>query len=95
MIQVFPKDSVYNYVECSDDGIGQELSQFFTFQVPGYKFMPAYKSGAWDGNIRLYNPYNKLLYKGLNEYLDKFAAMHDYKLEFEAGSTFGRKFDPE
>ena len=30
-----------------------ELNDFFTFEVPGFKYMPAYKNKMWDGKIRL------------------------------------------
>ena len=35
-----------------EDGIAAELSEYFSFYVPGYKFMPAYKHKVWDGKIR-------------------------------------------
>ena len=35
------KDEVYLTVDCEDKGIIQELAEYFTFFVPGYKFMPA------------------------------------------------------
>ena len=38
-----------------DYGIGAELSEFFSFFVPGYKFMPSYRNKVWDGKIRLFN----------------------------------------
>ena len=36
-------DEVYIKVRC-DRGTAKELSDFFTFKVPGYKFMPQYRS---------------------------------------------------
>ena len=38
-----------------DSGTAQELNEFFSFYVPGYKFMPAYRNKMWDGKIRLYS----------------------------------------
>ena len=35
----------------TDPGIANELSDFFSFFVPGYKFMPAFKNRIWDGKI--------------------------------------------
>ena len=29
-----------------------ELNDFFTFEVPGFKYMPAYRNKMWDGKIR-------------------------------------------
>lgn len=66
----------------SDAGIEQELVQFFTFEVPGYKFMPAYKAGHFDGKIRLYNGARKTLYAGLVHYVRLFAERNDYPLQY-------------
>ena len=34
-----------------DSGLSQELSDYFTFEVPGARFMPAYKKRIWDGKL--------------------------------------------
>lgn len=36
----------------ADRGILLELNEQFSFQVPNYRFMPAYKASRWDGWIR-------------------------------------------
>ena len=41
------KNEVYLQVEC-DPHIGYELQDEFTFDVPGAKFMPQYRSKYWD-----------------------------------------------
>ena len=56
----------------SEGGARQELADYFTFYVPGYKFMPAFKNKLWDGKIRLSNPVTCLLYAGLNQYVESF-----------------------
>ncbi len=50
-------DEANMFLDC-DSGIAQELSEFFSFYVPGYKFMPAYRNKVWDGKIRLFNVVN-------------------------------------
>ena len=65
----------------ADNGIKQELVDYFTFEVPGAKFMPAYRSRFWDGKVRLYNGQTKKIYKGLVEYCAKFAEERGYKVE--------------
>ena len=65
----------------SDMGTEQELSEFFTFEVPGAKYMPKFKAKIWDGKIRLYNLQTKKLYSGLIEYVKEFASMNDCELE--------------
>ena len=71
-IVVHQKDDVYLNIEC-EAGIAHDLSDFFTFRVPGYKFMPAYRSRAWDGKIRLFNAFGGELYVGLLPYVVEFA----------------------
>ena len=50
-------------------GYAAELSEYFSFFVPGYKWMPAYKNKVWDGKIRLFNRMNGELSAGLYVYL--------------------------
>lgn len=63
----------------SEAGIEQELSNFFMFDVPGAKFMPAYKARLWDGKIRLYDIHRKTLYAGLASYVREFANRNGYQ----------------
>lgn len=65
----------------SDMGTEQELSEFFTFEVPDAKYMPKFKAKIWDGKIRLYNLQTKKLYSGLIEYVKEFASLNDCELE--------------
>lgn len=77
-IIVSKKNSVYLKVDCGSKSVSQELCDFFTFKVPGFQFMPAYKSRMWDGKIRLYNQHSQELYCGLLEYLKTFASERNY-----------------
>lgn len=61
----------------------QELSDKFTFKVPGYKFMPAYKAGVWSGDIKLYNIKTKLIYTGLFQSIVDFASTQQYDVEYD------------
>ena len=69
-------------VEC-DRGIGAELREFFSFYVPGYKFMPAYKNRLWDGKIRLYNQITGEISSGLFPQIISFAESREYKIDIE------------
>lgn len=80
MIKVSKKNEVYLKIE-TDVSTSQELNDFFTFDVPGAKFMPLYRSRAWDGKSRLYNMYRQELYVGLLPYLKEFADTLEYTLE--------------
>ena len=58
-----------------------ELSEYFTFYIPNYKFMPAFRNKLWDGKIRLFNTQNHTLYAGLIDYVKKFAKEREYEYE--------------
>ena len=74
-------------VRC-DRGIAKELSDFFTFHVPGYKFMPQYRNKMWDGTIKLYNLYSQTIYCGLLKYIYKFAEDRDYSIQLIQPENF-------
>ena len=82
MIKVTKKTEVYLNID-TDPGTAQEINDFFTFDVPGARFMPTYKSRVWDGKARLYNIFRKELYVGLLPYLQEFANTLEYKIEIE------------
>lgn len=70
------------YVQC-DRGVAAEISDYFSFFVPGYKFMPAYKNRVWDGKIRLFNQMTGELNTGLMAYLLKFCVERGYSVDIE------------
>jgi len=80
-------DSVNVRVHC-DKGIAHELSDYFTFKVPGYKFMPAYRSRMWNGEIKLYNIHTQTIYAGLVEYIQKFADERKYTITLPTRNAF-------
>ncbi len=69
--------------EC-EKSVAQELADYFTFFVPGYQFMPAYKNRLWDGKIRLADLRTYTIYHGLVPYIEKFCEERGYKLEVDA-----------
>jgi hypothetical protein len=64
VVQLKKVSETYNKVIC-DPGVAYELRDHFTFDVPGAKFMPAYRNKMWDGKIRLFNHMSCQLYSGL------------------------------
>ena len=70
------KIEIFNqaYVKCITDDLGlqQDLSDFFTFAVPGASFMPSVRARRWDGKIRLYSKATGKLYRGLIPYVEHF-----------------------
>jgi superfamily II DNA or RNA helicase len=79
-IVVSKVNDVHMRIEC-ESGARQELADYFTFYVPGYKFMPAFKNKMWDGKIRLYDLRSNTLYVGLLSYVKKFAEEREYEVE--------------
>lgn len=77
-----------------DAGLAAELSDYFSFYVPGYKFMPAYKNKVWDGKIKLFNRITGELSAGLYTHLLKFAAQRSYLLDTEE-SKYGWPLPPK
>ena len=76
------KNEVYVRVE-TEPNIARELSDFFTFEVPGARFMPSYKKRIWDGKIRLYNMMNGEIYLGLIPYIQEFAKRNDIDIKYK------------
>jgi len=62
------KDEVYLKIEADAD-IRRELSEYFTFEVPGFKFMPQFRNRVWDGKIRLFSYATGQIYAGLYPYI--------------------------
>ncbi len=81
IVQIERFDEVYIKVK-AEPSIMMEMSEFFTFTVPGAKFMPAYRSKFWDGKIRLLNAMTGLLYAGLTKYVEEFCKTRNYDIEY-------------
>ena len=62
------KDEVYLKIEADSD-IRRELGEYFTFEVPGFKFMPQFRNRVWDGKIRLFSYATGQIYCGLYPYI--------------------------
>ena len=80
-VEISKVNEVYIRVDAPRD-ISQEISDHFTFLVPGHTFVPAFRKRIWDGKIRLFNVMNHLLYYGLFDHLCKFLYIRDYKTKF-------------
>ena len=78
------KNDVYVKVD-TEPNIARELVDFFTFEVPGARFMPTYKNRVWDGKIRLYNQMSGEIYFGLVPYVEEFAKRNDISIEYKEG----------
>ena len=69
----------------TEPSIARELADYFTFEVPGHKFMPAYRNKIWDGKIRLFSIATGRIYVGLLGYLKKFCDRNDIQINIDEG----------
>jgi len=83
-IDVYKKNEVFLKLDC-DRGTARELSDYFTFEVPGAKFMPAVRNKYWDGKIRLFNVNTMQIYVGLIQHIQRFAEEREYELTVHDG----------
>ena len=84
------KNEVYLKLTDVEPSIAAELNDFFTFEVPGFKYMPAYRSKMWDGKIRLYNIVTGEIYVGLLPYIEEYLNNNGEGYEFADGITSKR-----
>ena len=94
LIIIEKKNEVYITVDCESD-IQREISEFFTFYVPGYKFMPAFRTRMWDGKIRLFSQKTKEIYFGLYPYIKAFAEERGYNIVAAKDVEIDNKVDKE
>lgn len=83
-ISVYNLDEAYVRIDC-ELGLAKEMSDHFTFDVPGAKYMPAYKNKIWDGKIRLLNIQNMTIYKGLTKHIENFCVKRGYTFTDQDG----------
>ena len=94
LIIIEKKNEVYITVDCESD-VQREISEFFTFYVPGYKFMPAFRNRMWDGKIRLFSQKTKEIYFGLYPYIKAFAEERGYNIVAGKDVEIDNKVDKE
>ena len=80
-VVVSKKGEVHLFVS-ADPSIFREMTDHFTFEVPGARFHPSYKMGVWDGKIRLLNYKDNTIYAGLAPHIRTFCKERGYRLEF-------------
>lgn len=80
-LTVIKQNEAYVKIVC-DKSTAQELSDYFTFFVPGFQFTPAYRNKIWDGKIRLFDLRTYQLYHGLLSYIELFCNEREYTLEY-------------
>ena len=76
-VELYSFDETYIQV-IADRGILRELSDYFTYDVPNARFMPAYQNKLWDGKIRLLDFTTSRIYKGLIPYIISWCDENQY-----------------
>ena len=88
-MRISKKNEVYLKLEDLQPSEQQELAEYFTFEVPGAKFMPMYRNRIWDGKIRLFSPASGEIYVGLLDYVKDYCDKNNisYILEENVDDT--------
>ena len=84
-MRISKKNEVYLKITDIEPSLAAEVNDFFTFEVPGFKYMPAYKNKTWDGKIRLYNIVTGEIYMGLLPYIEEYLQNNGELYELEEG----------
>lgn len=80
-------DEVNIKVNC-DAGVAMEMSDYFTFSVPGARFTPMFRNKMWDGKIRLFHAMSRTTYAGLRYHIEQFAKERGYEVEYANTNDF-------
>ena len=91
-LEIEKKNEVFLRVK-AEPHIYQELSDHFTFEVPGAKFMPQYRNKYWDGKIRLFSNATGEIYVGLLDKIASFCKNYGYEYKFINNKYFGSPFE--
>jgi superfamily II DNA or RNA helicase len=58
-------NNIYIKIDTNDMSVLKLISNKFRFRPSGYKWMPAFKHGAWDGYVKLFDVRTHTIYTGL------------------------------
>lgn len=92
-VQIEKFNEAYIRIKC-EPSTAQEISEFFTFEVPGAKFMPTVRNRLWDGRVRLFSPGTGKIYYGLLPYVQKFLKDQGHQVEL-TDDFDNEKIDPK
>lgn len=88
MIKLVPLNETHIRILCDDWGVEQEINEYFTFFASGYKYMPLFRNGIWDGKVRLFDLRKKTIYKGLLDEVIKFCKNNNYELDVDKSLNY-------
>ena len=82
VIKIIKKNEAHLRI-AADPSVLQEISDYFTFEIPSAKFHPLYRNKVWDGKLRLMSMITKELPVGLLSYLEHFCEVNNYTIDYE------------
>jgi len=91
-LNIAKKNEVHLTID-AEPHIQQELSDYFTFDVPGAKFMPQYRNRHWDGKVRLFSTATGEVYVGLLDKIVSWAKKSEYSVKFINNEVYGTPFE--
>ena len=83
-MQLSKLNEVYLKLEV-DPSLSKELANYFTFEVPGARFMPKYRNRIWDGKIRLFSEQTGKIYVGLLPYIKQYCEKNNISINIDKG----------
>lgn len=86
------KNEIYSKLIC-EPHIIQEIAQYFTFDVPGAKYSPAFRKGGWNGKISLISSLTGEFYCGLLDRVIVKIKLHDFTYELKDNKQYGLPFE--
>lgn len=91
LVKIQRENEVYSKI-ATDPSTMMEMAEYFTFDVQGAKFSPAFKSGKWDGKIRLLHSLTGRIYAGLDRYVEEFCRKRNYEVEYDGNFNEAEEF---
>jgi len=80
VVRVSKVNEAYIKVDCSPS-VAYELSDYFSYDEPGARFMPQVRARLWDGKRRLFGLMSREMYSGLYLHLVQFCKERSYDIE--------------
>src|ERR1700675_504583 len=81
-ITIVKENESYLKIGTENDSIFETMVDFFSFYVPGHRYMPKFKLGIWNGKINLLVRKTGKIYAGLLPHIQEFAKLNGYDIEY-------------
>ena len=92
MVEFILKDPLHVQIETENWDYLRSVKDHLSYYVDGYKFMPLYRCGQWDGKTSLFNSVDRTIPYGLMLELLKFHKKEWYDLPYTLSDDVKRLF---